>query len=312
MKHFLSTKDLSSNELIKILEVAEQYSQSGQPKFQCQLFAANLFFEPSTRTKLSFLVAEKKLGIETLDLQMEASSLTKGESIYDTAKTCEAVGANLLVIRHQEDNWYEELVNHLQIPIINAGAGIGEHPTQCMLDLLTIYQDFGYFSGLNIVIVGDIKHSRVARSNAQALHTLGANVFFAAAPGFEDKSLDFPYISIDEAVEMCDVLMLLRIQHERHEEKNYDSTSYHEKYGLTIRREQKMRDSAIILHPAPVNRGVELASELVECSRSRIFKQMNNGVYIRMAIITTLLKDWGMQNEIITQKRNSLNGIKCS
>ncbi|WP_404452527.1 aspartate carbamoyltransferase catalytic subunit [Virgibacillus necropolis] len=309
MKHFISTKDLTTNEMFTILEQAEQYRRH-HPKFQHQLFAANLFFEASTRTKMSFLVAEKKLGMETLDLQMESSSVTKGESLYDTAKTCESIGANLLVIRHQVDDWYQDLVERLPVPIINAGAGKGEHPTQCMLDLLTIYQEYGYFNGLKVVIVGDIKHSRVARSNAQALHTLGATVFFAAAPGFEDTTLEFPYITIDEAVEKCDVLMLLRIQHERHDGGQYESESYHEKYGLTIEREQKMQDHAIILHPAPVNRGVEIASELVECNRSRIFKQMNNGVYIRMAIITTLLKEWGMYDDNLTKKRNTPNGIK--
>ncbi|GAA0612877.1 aspartate carbamoyltransferase catalytic subunit [Virgibacillus siamensis] len=267
-----------------------------------QLFAANLFFEPSTRTKMSFVVAERKLGIETLDFQMESSSVVKGESLYDTAKTCEAIGASMMVIRHQDDDWYKELTNNLSMPIINAGAGKGEHPTQSMLDLLTIYQEYGTFSGLKVVIAGDISHSRVAHSNAYALQTLGAEVYFAAAPGFEDMSMDFPYLSIDEAVEVCDVLMLLRIQHERHSRKSCDTFSYLEKYGLTREREQKMKAHAIILHPAPVNRGVEIDSCLVECPRSRIFKQMENGVYIRMAIIQTLLQEWGMYHEIALEK----------
>lgn len=309
MKHFLSTKDLTTEEILKILKLAESY-RTHHLKLDEQLFAANLFYEPSTRTKMSFLVAQKKLGMETLGFQVEDSSVAKGESLYDTAKTFESIGASLLVIRHQDDNWYKDMIDNLSVPVINAGAGKGEHPTQGMLDLLTIYQEFGHFNGLNIAIVGDIKHSRVAHSNAQALQTLGANVYFAAAPGFEDRTLDFPYISIDEAVEMCDALMLLRIQHERHRGEQYDATSYHETYGLTIEREKKMRDHAIILHPAPVNRGVEIASELVECNRSRIFKQMNNGVSIRMAIITTLLKEWGMDNGNLTYKCNTLSRIK--
>lgn len=308
MKHFVSTKDLTADEMMTILKLAEQYRHQN-PVIKQQLFAANLFFEPSTRTKLSFLVAERKLGMETLDLQMDASSITKGESLYDTAKTSQSIGANLLVIRHQDDDWYENLVDRLPVPIINAGAGKGEHPTQCLLDLMTIYQEFNRFNGLKVVIVGDIKHSRVARSNAQALKTLGAQVFFSAAPGFEDKTLGFPYIKIDEAIDTCDALMLLRIQHERHGMNNYDVNKYLENYGLTAEREQKMKDHAIILHPAPFNRGVEIASELVECSRSRIFKQMNNGVFIRMAIITTLLKEWGMYDEYLTEERNSLNEI---
>lgn len=310
MKHFVSTKDLTSEEILNILKLAESYQQHDL-KLDHQLFAANLFYEPSTRTKMSFLVAQKKLGIETLGFQVEDSSVTKGESLYDTAKTFEAIGAGILVIRHQDDNWYkEDIIKHLSIPVINAGAGKGEHPTQSMLDLLTIYQEYGHFNGINVAIVGDIKHSRVAHSNAQALKTLGANVYFAAAPGFEDTALDFPYISIDEAAGMCDVMMLLRIQHERHIDSQYDATSYHETYGLTTEREKKMRDGAIILHPAPVNRGVEIASELVECKRSRIFKQMKNGVNIRMAITTTLLKEWGMYHEHLTYQCKTLSRIK--
>ncbi|WP_077326042.1 aspartate carbamoyltransferase catalytic subunit [Virgibacillus siamensis] len=300
MRHFVSTRNLSAKTLFSILDKAEQMRR-GIEKIPNQLFAANLFFEPSTRTKMSFVVAERKLGIETLDFQMESSSVVKGESLYDTAKTCEAIGANMLVVRHCDDYWYKELEN-LSMPVINAGAGKGEHPTQCLLDLLTIYQEFGSFTGLKIVIAGDISHSRVARSNAYALKTLGADVYVATAPGFEDMTMDLPHISMDKAAESCDVLMLLRIQHERHSRKSYDTVSYLENYGLTIGREQKMQDHAIILHPAPVNRGVEIDSCLVECSRSRIFKQMENGVYIRMAIIQTLLQEWGIYNENTLEK----------
>ncbi|MGP4106913.1 aspartate carbamoyltransferase catalytic subunit [Virgibacillus sp. L01] len=301
MRHFLSTKNLSSTSIFHILNKAEELRLQ-QYEIPEQIFAANLFFEPSTRTKMSFRVAQKKLGIETLDFQMETSSVVKGESLYDTAKTYEAIGAKLLVIRHQMDNWVDELVPNLSLPVINAGAGRGEHPTQCMLDLLTIHQEFGSFTNLNVVIVGDIKHSRVARSNAYALTTLGANVYFAAAPGFEDDTLDFPYISIDEAVKMCDIMMLLRIQHERHTALQCDSTSYFVQFGLTKERERRMNDHAIILHPAPVNRGVEIDAELVECQRSRIFKQMENGVYTRMAIMIILLKEWGYYNEAEANK----------
>lgn len=296
MRHFVSTRKLSARTIFSILNKAEQL-RTGENKLPKQFFAANLFFEPSTRTKMSFVVAERKLGIETLDFQMESSSVVKGESLYDTAKTCEAIGANVMVIRHQDDYWYKGLTKNLSMPVINAGAGEGEHPTQCMLDLLTIYQEYGTFSGLKVVIAGDISHSRVARSNAYALSTLGAQVYFAAAPGFEDMTMNFPYISMDKAVETCDVLMLLRIQHERHNRKSYDTDLYLENYGLTNDRERKMKDHAIILHPAPVNRGVEIDSCLVECERSRIFKQMENGVYIRMAIIQTLLQEWGMYHE---------------
>jgi aspartate carbamoyltransferase catalytic subunit len=296
MQHFISVDQLTEDELYALFETAESYRFRQIIKPYNQLFAANLFFEPSTRTKMSFIVAEKKLGMEVLDHHNENSSTRKGESLYDTAKTYEAIGADVLVIRDASDDWIEDISDSISIPIINAGAGQKEHPTQCMLDLLTIFQEYGSFDGLKIVIAGDIKHSRVAHSNAAALNRLGAEVYLSAAPGFEDTSLDFPYISMDKAAEMADVIMLLRIQHERHG-VSCSMDNYLDQYGLTIERERKMKNEAIILHPAPVNRGVEIDTDLVECERSRIFKQMNNGVYIRMAIITKLLEDRGSTNE---------------
>lgn len=301
MKHFISVSQLTTEEIYSTLELAENY-QRGNIRGNDQIFAANLFFEPSTRTKMSFVVAQRKLGLEVLDFHAETSSVQKGESLYDTARTFESIGANLLVVRHPSDDWYNEINANINIPIINAGAGKAEHPTQCMLDLMTIYQEFGSFNGLNIAIAGDIKHSRVAHSNAQALRRLGANVFLSAAPGFEDFTLDFPYITIDEAVETCDVMMLLRIQHERHDQSQKQD-HYLENFGLTKEREQRMLDHAIIMHPAPINRGVEIDSDLVECERSRIFKQMNNGVYVRMAIMTNLLKNWGIIHENTFEER---------
>ncbi|GAA0421850.1 MAG: aspartate carbamoyltransferase catalytic subunit [Bacillota bacterium] len=309
MRHFFSVNQLKEDEIIRVLHQAEQLRLQ-QQSFTKQLFAANLFFEPSTRTKMSFIVAERKLGMDVLDFHADYSSTQKGESLYDTAKTFEAIGANLLVIRHQADYWMNELKNQLSIPIINAGAGKAEHPTQCMLDLLTIYQEFQQFHGIKVVIAGDILHSRVANSNAHTLRRLGAEVYFAAADGCKDNNLDFPYLSIDEAVECCDVLMLLRIQHERHREIFINNKDYLRKYGLTKERERKMHPKAIILHPAPINRGVEIDTELVECERSRIFKQMNNGVYTRMAIIKKLLQERGIIHETIAEKRKKtvING----
>ncbi|MCG3420510.1 aspartate carbamoyltransferase catalytic subunit [Oceanobacillus sp. M65] len=301
MQHFTSVSQLTKEEIYSLLEMAEALKENPLPLSK-QIFVANLFYEPSTRTKMSFTVAERKLGMEVLDFHQESSSATKGESLYDTAKTFEAIGADMLVIRHSSDQWIEELQHGLSIPILNAGAGKAEHPTQCMLDLLTIYQEFGSFQGLQITIAGDIKHSRVAKSNAEALTRLGANVAFSAAPEFIDESLPIPYISMDEAVHKSDVMMLLRIQHERHGNEG-DYAEYLERYGLTKEREQQMLSHAIIMHPAPVNRGIEIDSSLVECERSRIFKQMNNGVYIRMAIMKKILGEWGKLNEITTEKR---------
>lgn len=306
MKHFVSVDQLTEEEIITLIKAAQENKQAS-PIIKDTLFAANLFFEPSTRTKMSFQVAEKKIGLDILDFTKEASSVEKGESLYDTAKTLEAIGANLLVVRHSSDNWFEEL-DSLNLPIINAGAGKAEHPTQCMLDLYTIYEEFGTFKDLKVTIAGDIKYSRVAHSLAKALIRLGADVFFSSTPGLESDLPEVKHTPIDEAVEFSDVMVMLRIQNERHLEGNqYEDSFYLEKYGLTIEREKRMKDQAIIMHPAPVNRGVEIDSRLVECDRSRIFKQMNNGVYIRMAIINKLLNDWGFINEDITEKRNNFN-----
>lgn len=304
MRHFISVDRLSNEHIFSILKTAEDYRHRN---FQLNepIFAANLFFEPSTRTKMSFDVAEKKLGLNNLDFHSGNSSVLKGESLYDTARTFEAIGANLLVIRHECDNWYEELEGKLSIPVINAGAGAAEHPTQTMLDMMTIYQEFGGLKGLKIAIAGDIKHSRVARSNAIALQRLGAEVYFSTVPGFERDTLDIPYLSIDEAVEVCDVVMLLRVQHERHD-YSVGLDDYLNKYGLTKERERRMKKHAIIMHPAPINRGVEIDSDLVECSRSRIFKQMENGVFVRMAIITDLLKNWGIIDETTVEKYQTI------
>ncbi|MFC2950176.1 aspartate carbamoyltransferase catalytic subunit [Virgibacillus sediminis] len=302
MRHFISVDQFSEGEIWNLLHRAEQFSMGRVPGFSKPLYAANLFFEPSTRTKMSFTMAQKRLGMEVLDFHTDTSSTKKGETLYDTSRTLQAIGANLLVIRHPSDVWADELQDKLSIPVINAGAGKAEHPSQCMLDLMTIYQEFSGFSGLKIVVAGDIRHSRVAHSNARALKSLGAEVYLCAPPGFQDESLDFPYISMDEAVKVSDVLMLLRIQHERHHGVAGPSVDYLTEYGLTKQREKKMKQHSIILHPAPVNRGVEIDSDLVECSRSRIFKQMENGVYMRMAIMSKILEEWGIMGENIIEK----------
>ncbi|WP_226037959.1 aspartate carbamoyltransferase catalytic subunit [Aquibacillus saliphilus] len=308
MKHFVSMKNLSEHEILQLIKLSEEFRQNEIHPFDKQLFAANLFFEPSTRTKVSFTVAQRKLGLEVLDFSSDISSVTKGESIYDTARTFESVGASLLVVRHPEDNIVQQLSEELSIPVINAGDGKGEHPTQSLLDLITIHQEYQKFNGLKVAIVGDIKHSRVARSNAYALTTLGAKVFLSSKPDWQDETLPFPYIEIDEAVEQCDVVMLLRIQHERHQgQAMMTSEDYLQRYGLTIEREKRMKQNAIIMHPAPVNRGVEIDDSLVECDRSRIFKQMTNGVTARMAVMYRLIQDGGIAHANDFSQRNAVN-----
>ncbi|MCM2674799.1 aspartate carbamoyltransferase catalytic subunit [Alkalicoccobacillus plakortidis] len=290
-KGLVTMSDLTTAEVQALLNEAQAFADGKTWAPSQPMFAANLFFEPSTRTRFSFEVAEKRLGLELLQFDGETSSVKKGESLYDTIKTLESIGADVVVIRHPEDEYYLDLLPKLNIPIINAGDGCGQHPTQSLLDLLTIQQEFGEFEQLNVVICGDLRHSRVARSNAEILTKLGANVSISGPRswmnGFEQK---YTYVSMDEAVKKADVMMMLRIQHERHDGEDYFSKEdYHEQYGLTINRERMMRKHSIILHPAPVNRGVEIADELVECERSRIFKQMKNGVFIRMAVLKRAL-----------------------
>ncbi|WP_226579988.1 aspartate carbamoyltransferase catalytic subunit [Halobacillus litoralis] len=289
MHHLLSMKDVTNEKIHDLFSLAETIEKQQNPnKFQGR-FAANLFLEPSTRTKSSFHVAERKLGMEVMELDRADSSLTKGESFYDTLKTLESIGVELAVVRQSEAGLLQKCTKGLNLSVINAGDGCGEHPTQSLLDLYTIHEHFQSFKGLHVCIAGDIKHSRVARSNALALRQLGAVVSFVSKPEWQDPAIGRDYISMDKAVKECDVLMLLRIQHERHEKKEAD-ISYLEQYGLTKEREARMGKHSIILHPAPVNRGVEIDSDLVESPKSRIFRQMTNGVTIRMAVIEALLK----------------------
>lgn len=244
---------------------------------------ANLFFEPSTRTHYSFVSAEYQLGAKVIDFQPSTSSLNKGESLYDTCKTFQQIGVDALVIRDKKDRYFEEL-RDIDIPIINGGDGSGNHPSQSLLDLYTIYEEFNKFEGLNLLIVGDIKHSRVAHSNISTFQRLGGNVKISGPEIWMDQKEI--YIDLDEGIKWADVVMLLRIQNERHDDKlDLEGRSYLEAYGLTVERKNMMKDHAIIMHPAPVNRGVEIDDSLVECEKSRIFKQMKNGVYIRKAMI---------------------------
>lgn len=278
---------LETTDIHHILNEAQAFLNGDRWQPNRETFVTNLFFEPSTRTKFSFEVAEKKLGFQVLNFEAENSSVQKGETLYDTVRTLEAIGTNIVVIRHPQDHYFDELVGKINIPIINGGDGCGHHPTQSLLDLLTIKQEFGTFEGLKVVIVGDIRHSRVARSNAEVLHRLGASVWFSGPRAWIDETIPYgQFIDIDDAVEMADVMMMLRIQHERHAVKMVtEKSDYHEAYGLTLEREKRMKKDSIIMHPAPINRGVEIASELVECERSRIFKQMTNGVAVRMAVL---------------------------
>ncbi|APH05326.1 aspartate carbamoyltransferase catalytic subunit [Bacillus weihaiensis] len=290
MANLLMMNELTNAEIFQILEDAENYKRGFGWNPSEKLFVSNLFFEPSTRTRFSFEVAEKRLGLEVLNFTAEHSSVQKGETLYDTIRTLESIGADAVVIRHHEDYYFNELRDKVSIPIINAGDGCGHHPTQSLLDLLTIKQEFGSFQGLTISIHGDIRHSRVARSNAEVLSRLGAKILFSGPKEWQDPFNSYgEYVDVEEAIAVSDVVMLLRIQHERHEEKS-SSNNYLQEYGLNLQREKLMKKDAIIMHPAPVNRDVEIDSQLIECERSRIFKQMENGVFARMAVLKRALQ----------------------
>lgn len=299
MKHLLTTTDIPIEEIREILDEAQAFSEGAAWQPEQQTFVANLFFEPSTRTKCSFEVAERRLGLQVIPFEVNASSVLKGETLYDTVKTLESIGVGAVVIRHSIDNYFMELTERVNLSILNAGDGCGHHPTQSLLDLLTIRQEFGHFIGLKVAIIGDIRHSRVARSNATVLKRLGAEVVFSGPEKWFDESLiDFgTYEDIDVATKTADVVMLLRVQHERHgEEESFSKENYHLLYGLTEEREQQMKPGSIIMHPAPVNRDVEIADTLVECERSRIFKQMENGVFVRMAVLKRALIKGGNEH----------------
>lgn len=296
MKHLVTMNELSVDEIGRLLDDAACFAEGACWKPPVQTFAANLFLEPSTRTKSSFEVAERRLGLEIIPFESGGSSLQKGETLYDTAKTLEMIGAGILVIRYKEDGYYNSLVRSLRIPVLNAGDGCGQHPTQSLLDLFTIRQEFGTFKNLKIAIIGDIRHSRVARSNTEALLRLGAEVVHAGPIEWMEPACieSGRYQPVDEVLREADVVMLLRIQHERHGGAGEPAYLYHKLYGLTSERESYMKPGSIIMHPAPVNRGVEIADSLVECERSRIFQQMHNGVFIRMAAIKRALEEnWG-------------------
>ena len=283
-KNCFKLEDLSIDEINKILDLANKCSIGKYDNLLKNKIVINLFFEPSTRTQYSFNVAEERLGMKVINFNPESSSLNKGESFYDTIKTFESFKPDTLVIRSSINEYYKELMGKVNVPILNAGDGIKDHPSQSLLDLYTIKEHFNKFDGLKIAIVGDIKHSRVAHSNIQIMERLNMDVYTSGPLEFkEDK---YKYIEFDKAIKEMDVIMLLRVQHERHQESmKISKEEYLKQYGLTIDKVNLMKDNSIILHPAPFNRNVEIQDEVVECNKSRIFKQMENGVYIRMALL---------------------------
>ena len=286
LKGLLTLKDLSVEKIMDLLSYSLKLKTGYQVSYENKRFVT-LFFENSTRTHYSFIMAMKKLGIDVIDCNTSVSSTQKGESLYDTVKTFESIGVDGVVIRHSQDEYFKEL-DGINIPVFNGGDGKSNHPTQSLLDLMTIYEEYGKFEGLKCCIVGDISHSRVAHTNIEIMQRLGMDVYISGPEEYNDGSAK--YLSLDEAIETCDVIMLLRVQFERHTESmKITKEEYHKQYGLTMEKVNKMKENAIIMHPAPFNRGLEIADEVVECEKSRIYKQMTNGVYVRMAAISMVL-----------------------
>lgn len=293
-RSLLGLKELSASEIMSILERASYWDHQTSKVVPVlkDRFVANMFFENSTRTRFSFEMAEKRLGAEVLNFAAAVSSVEKGESIYDTVRTLESMGIDAGVIRLKPVGLLAELATKVSVPLVNAGDGNNEHPTQALLDLYTMKNHFGELKGLQVSIIGDIKHSRVARSNLWALKKLGAHVKLCAPGSMQAPELaaEAPYVTMDEALS-SDVVMMLRVQLERHAEGILKSAEeYRLQYGLTEERANKLAPHVIIMHPAPINRNVEIDDAVVEHPQSRIFKQMENGVPIRMAVMERAMK----------------------
>lgn len=285
---------MESSQVLSILERASYFShlikaKQPIPQILSHQVIANLFFENSTRTRFSFEVAAKRLGAHVLNFDATSSSIAKGESLYDTLKTFEALGVDIAIIRHSDDNYIDSLRGQELFSIVNAGAGKFEHPSQSLLDLFTIQEEFNSLENLTVTICGDIATSRVAKSNIDALSKFNAKINLCGPKELlpEENSLPIncKIKSLDEALVESDVVMFLRVQHERHHLFELDIKNYNESFGLNDRRIKLLNDKAIIMHPGPFNRDVEISSHLVEHNQSRIFKQMENGIYTRMAIL---------------------------
>ncbi|MCG5250400.1 aspartate carbamoyltransferase catalytic subunit [Brevibacillus agri] len=295
LAHLIGLKDLSKQQIVQLLDRAHYWAE--RPGEQADIlhgrFVANLFFEASTRTRFSFEVAQKRLGAHVLNFIPETSSTVKGETVYDTIRTLEAMGVEAAVIRTKKEGLLQELAQSVDLKLVNAGDGTNEHPTQCLLDLLTMKQQFGMLEGLTVAITGDLRHSRVLGSHLHAMPKLGINLLLAGPPTMMPAQIPqgVKVVGMEEAVQTADVVMMLRVQLERHTESLYISKEeYHKAFGLTLERAKMMKPGAVIMHPAPVNRGVEIHTDLVECETSLIQKQVTNGVAARMAVLETLLK----------------------
>ncbi|MBI5847763.1 MAG: aspartate carbamoyltransferase catalytic subunit [Nitrospirae bacterium] len=294
-KDLISIKDISPEEIELILETAAGFKDvlgrdiKKVPALRGKT-TVNLFYEPSTRTRTSFEVAAKRLSTDVINIATSTSSVVKGETLLDTAKTVLALGADIVVIRHSCSGTPHFLARNIEASVVNAGDGTNEHPTQALLDLFTIQEKKGSIKGLEVAIVGDILHSRVAKSDIYALTKLGANVRLIGPPTLVPDCLKdlgvSVYFDMNAGLEGVDVIMMLRIQLERQGKGFFPSThEYFRNWGLTAARVSRAKEDAIIMHPGPMNRGIEIASEVADSDRSVILDQVTNGIAVRMAVL---------------------------
>ncbi|MGI8897388.1 MAG: aspartate carbamoyltransferase catalytic subunit [Pyrinomonadaceae bacterium] len=302
-KHLLGIRDLSAEEITYLLDTAETFRDVSRreikkvPALRGRT-VINLFFEASTRTRTSFEIAAKRLSADSVNISVSTSSVSKGETLLDTARNLEAMAPDCIVLRHSMAGAPHHLARMCNAPIVNAGDGSHEHPTQALLDALTIREYKGRIEGLNIAIIGDILHSRVARSNIHLLTKLGATVK-VAGPGtlvpaefaeFVEHGLRVEQ-RIEDAIDGADVVMILRIQRERQEAAFFPSLrEYAVHYGLHPRHLERASREVIVMHPGPINRGIEISSEIADGSRSLILDQVTNGIAVRMAVLYLLAR----------------------
>jgi len=294
-KDLLGIAELSPEEIRLVLDTAESFREVSLraikkvPTLRGKT-VINLFFEPSTRTRSSFEIAQKRLSADTINFSSATSGLVKGESLVDTALNLQAMAPDLIVIRHGHPGVPQMLARRVPAGVINAGDGAHEHPTQALLDAFTIRQHKGRIEGLTVAIVGDIEHSRVVRSNVHLLTRLGARVRVAGPrtmmpPGIERLGCEVEH-TLDGAIRGADVIMMLRIQLERHARGRFPSLrEYAKLFGLTKERVKRARRDAIIMHPGPMNRGIEIASDVADGRNSVILEQVTNGIAVRMAVL---------------------------
>lgn len=298
IRHLLGIEELGVEDIRIFLDAGKRFKKNlgGTKKFDLLQgkTVVSLFYEASTRTRGSFEMAAKRLGADFIHMNADASSsVSKGETLVDTAKNLEAMNPDFLVLRHSSSGAPQLLVKHMHIPVINAGDGFHEHPTQALLDAMTIEEKFGSFKGLKVTIVGDIAHSRVARSNIHLLRKMGAKLTVCGPPTLIPPHMENLDVKVSfhlvDAIRDADVVMMLRIQSERQNNKQIPSNNeYFRFFGLHQESAKSLKKSAIIMHPGPLNRGVEISAEVADGANSVILNQVTNGVAVRMGVLAVL------------------------